>query len=470
MKENYGKDAFRQPERCLSMFSDIAPSLKSERSMLERLLKHDIVKEFIDAAGRSKNDQQHAANLAISRLTKEEYIQEEIAGKYLNDLAAVFAWQIVPFKSDGKMPVSSSPVKKNTAEANQVIGDSILPKEEQTIDVDRVLKKGNQQQPQKNSDTMMILLVCLLLIAAGTAGVFFMTRPSNDQASSPSAVPSAAAAEKTPEASQTEAPVETQQTYDEITLRVSGTDSANRIVIEADGGQIDPLNYVTVDEGLHVSADPASVNTGAIGTVNVTYTVTSSGGRYGNNKKSFDQTFLIQDTQSPVIHLKESEIIVAKGKNYNYENNLESITDSNDNSFSYVSSTSSSGPAYTFTGNLNTNKAGVYTVTCSAWDSAGNKTAKDFTVRVQEQERFVAKPSGCTSKRTDYDTLFRELEQYGNEYTSPAYSTLDEMRMALKKFENEKYPNIPCQVYPGLHISDGETDQWIFYDYNPWDD
>ena len=174
-------------------------------------------------------------------------------------------------------------------------------------------------------------------------------------------------------------------------------------------------------------------------------------------------TFIVKDSRSPVISLAEKTVIIKKGSGYDPYDNVMSISDEVDSKFTYVSSASSaSGAFYTISNNLNTSKKGVYTISVYAQDSSGNSSEESFIVKVQEQERFVAIPSGCSSKRTDYDTLFKELDQYGKEYTSPSYSTKDEMSIALKEFENKKYPTRPCQVYPGLHISDGQDDEWIF--------
>ena len=257
----------------------------------------------------------------------------------------------------------------------------------------------------------------------------------------------------------------------EITLHILGTNADGNIVIEADGSTINTLDYAEVDKGLKLYASPEYLDTSVPGQQTVIYTVSSDSEQYGNTSKKFEQIFLIKDSKAPSIAIRDSSFILKRDAAFNPLDNIVSVEDNIDKSLVYeTDGKNNSGAYYTVSHSVNTKKAGVYPVTVYAQDSSGNSSESSFTVRVQAEERFVANPSGCNSPRTDYDTLYKELEQYGNEYTSPAYATKDEMRMALKEFERKKYPNRPCQVYPGLHIYDGEEDQWIFYDYNPWGD
>ena len=465
IKDRFGTDIFEKPERIMAVFSDIAPNLKNDRTMLERMAKLGILKEFAAADRKSEAEKKHVIAVAMDQLTKQEFIQQQIAEKYLSDLCDVFSWDTKPVSSYSKNESGNKNV--NNDKNNTYLSKNVL-----TVD-DPQKTQNNTVQNGGNSG-LIIAAILILFVALAGGGIYFINRPqtapSGVTPQTPSAViPDEKESEKeSSEATKQETEKEASEAAD-IVLNVYGADANNRIVVEADNSKIETLNYVGVDTGLSVSANPEYIYADQPGTTTVVYTVTSNSEKYGNAKKTFEQTFVVKDTRSPVISLAEKTVTVKKGNGYDPYDNV-SISDEVDSKFSYVSSASSaSGAFYTISNNLNTNKKGVYTISVYAEDSSGNSSEASFTVKVQEQERFVAQPSGCNSKRTDYDTLFREMDQYGKEYTSPSYSTKDEMRMALKEFENQKYPTIPCQVYPGLHISDGEDDEWIFYDYNPWD-
>lgn len=461
IKEKFGTEAFKNSDRILAIFSDIAPNLKSERSMLSHLAKIGTLKEFASSDGKTTAEKKQIISIALNRLIDEEFIQPEIAEKYLIDLIDVFKWNLEPINSYGKKQDSKKAVSASQYASYMSADSSVL---------DSPINRTDLPIAQSNTDHSgkrqgIFIAAILFLFGVVTVSVIHLINkpvyptPSNE----PESVPAVSADDNADDQSDTSA--------SEITMNIHGADDKNRIVIEASNSRIDPLDYVSVDKGLIVKSDPAYVSANTPGTASVIYTVSSNSEKYGNESKDFEYTFVIEDTKAPIINLSQQTITVSKGKSYDPYSNVVSIMDEVDSAFTYVSSAdSASGAFYTISNNLNTKVPGAYTVSVYAEDSSGNSSESSFTVKVQEQERFVAIPSGCTSKRTDYDTLYRELDQYGKEYTSPSYATKDEMRVALREFEREKYPDIPCQVYPGLHIYDGEEDEWIFYDYNPWDD
>lgn len=259
--------------------------------------------------------------------------------------------------------------------------------------------------------------------------------------------------------------------YERLRIQFVGVDENDEIPIEAGSPDRNSLDFVQADSSLRISADPATIETCLLGRLMVTYTATSSSEKYSDVTKTFEQVFRITDTEAPEIQIKDPEVTVQAGTGYDPVDNVLSVVDSFEGELEYFASDESiPGSHYSIQYDGDLNQAGLYTITVYASDSSSNHSQVQFAVRVRDEERFVAIPSGCTSERKDYDKLFNEMEKYGKEYTSPSYSTKDEMRVALKEFERSKYPDHGCQVYPGLHITDGDEEQWIFYDYNPWND
>lgn len=456
IKQRFGNSPFLKHERLLALMGDIAPDLKEERSTIKLVAKTGIFEKLADSENKTDDEKKQDISEAFQLLKEKEYVRPDAAAAYLKTIAEVFEW---PVPDILKQPIVITPSADGNSNRIEKKKPESSPKRKKTA-VHKSKQSSFRSARQYDYGTAKIVLITLLVLVVLGSGIFVLIRPktstadNNDDLLPVDTVPSDTAGQANPS--------------DEITIHISGTDSNNRIRLEAGTGKINALDYVTVDDGLSVSASPEYIDTSSPGIQSVIYTVAS---KNETESKSFEQEILVEDTEAPIITLKESTVTVKKGSSYNPSENVESVIDTVDQSLVYAdSSDSMSGPYYTISHTIDTKKAGVYTVTVFAEDSFGNKDEVTFKVKVQEEERFVAIPSGCTSRRTDYDTLFKELEEYGNEYTSPAYSTKDEMRMALKEFEKEKYPDIPCQVYPGLHISDGEEEIWMFYDYNPWDD
>lgn len=314
--------------------------------------------------------------------------------------------------------------------------------EETQPDVEDILLEDKKRKTKRN---ILLALVVVLILAALCGGWFLYRHFSLKK--------------------------ERERLYEQVKVQFIGVDENHEIPVEAEHEKKNSLDYIQSDSSFAITANPEYIDAGTIGKVTVTYTVTSHSEEFGDITKTFDQVFSVNDTESPVIQIAKNEVTVNAGEKYDFSENVQSAADSYDGELSYLENADAgSGPYYTIQTDADLNKAGIYTVNVIASDSSANRAETQFTLRVISEEKFVAIPSGCTSERKDYDKLFREMEEYGKEYTSPAYSTKDEMRVALKEFEQSKYPDHGCQVYPGLHVQDGESEQWIFYDYNPWND
>lgn len=248
-------------------------------------------------------------------------------------------------------------------------------------------------------------------------------------------------------------------------LKFRNMDSAGDLSMQAEHSVMNCSEFVMTPDGAEISTEPAELDLSLPGTYTISFTCEWPD--HPEQTVTVEKTVHVIDEEPPVISVKEKEITIDAGSSYDVKSNIAEAYDSLDGDLPFGNEASPG--SYTISGSTDFSKAGVYEFTVTAMDSSGNTSDESFTVITVSQERFVAIPEGCSSQRKDYDKLFAEMDIYGKEYTSPAYSTKDEMAHALREFEKEKYPNLPCQVYPAVHIQNGNESQWIFYDYNPWD-
>ena len=94
IKRNYGYEIFTKQGELLAVFSDLAPNLKNERVMLERMSRSGILKDFVLYTGKSKQEQERVISKAMTQLTQSQYIMPDIAATYLSILISVFGWNI----------------------------------------------------------------------------------------------------------------------------------------------------------------------------------------------------------------------------------------------------------------------------------------------------------------------------------------------------------------------------------------
>ena len=332
-------------------------------------------------------------------------------------------------------------------------------------------EKPQKPIPQESQDTKpvpvrddrrtgKIILLAIVLVIAAVGGVFLWKKISRDNAR--------------------------KALYDSIELRFDERAQGDTVILTwYENGKTDPCSYVTYDK-YDIKASPEFIDVSVLGDTEVTYTVTAESEETGVVEKTFVKTFSVRDTTTPSISLKYTNVTVKDSDGYSIRDNIERIHDDHDGELAYrEEKTEETGTAYyTLTADGDPSVPGVHVVTVYAVDEAGNEATETFVLRVRETEkpeqeaapeeeswtetRIVAVPLGCSVNFNDVDRLYRELEQYGNEYTSPAYGTEAEMRSALREFEADKYPDRRCQVYPGLHRQRGSAHEWIFYDYDPY--
>ena len=94
IKDRFGLEIFINQGRLTAVFSDLAPKLKKERNMVDRMSRIGIIKDFALYSGNSITDQKRIMSKAMEELTQSEFIRSDIATYYLEVLADVFDWEI----------------------------------------------------------------------------------------------------------------------------------------------------------------------------------------------------------------------------------------------------------------------------------------------------------------------------------------------------------------------------------------
>ena len=112
IKNRFGMNVFTTPGRVPALFSDLAPSLKEDRVMLERMSRLGILEGFVNTDGSGEREKEMFVSKTITRLTESEFIRAKIAATYVAALVEVFGWRTVvvvpkeynkePFKFDSQ--------------------------------------------------------------------------------------------------------------------------------------------------------------------------------------------------------------------------------------------------------------------------------------------------------------------------------------------------------------------------------
>lgn len=129
-----------------------------------------------------------------------------------------------------------------------------------------------------------------------------------------------------------------------------------------------------------------NVDTTKVGKQEVVFEISKSG-----ISKEFKVDVEVKDTNAPTINLKENEIAITEGENFDLNSNIEDVIDSVDGNLALDDETS---PHYTIESDLDSNKPGEYNVTVKATDSNNNITETTYKVKVQEKPKVqtVAAP------------------------------------------------------------------------------
>lgn len=90
IKDRFGLDAFTKPGRVSALLSDLAPGLKSDRIMLERLSRLGILEDFVANTYENESVQKRIIAKSLTQLTQAEFIRPAIAASYISIMAEVF--------------------------------------------------------------------------------------------------------------------------------------------------------------------------------------------------------------------------------------------------------------------------------------------------------------------------------------------------------------------------------------------
>lgn len=94
IKDRFGLDVFTKPGRVPALLSDLAPSLKNDRIMLERLSRLGILEDFVENTYEGEPVQKRIISKSLTQLTQAEFIRPAIAASYISVMVDVFGWKI----------------------------------------------------------------------------------------------------------------------------------------------------------------------------------------------------------------------------------------------------------------------------------------------------------------------------------------------------------------------------------------
>ena len=126
------------------------------------------------------------------------------------------------------------------------------------------------------------------------------------------------------------------------------------------------------------------IDTKKVGTQNIIVVATKNG-----VKKEIPIKVKVKDTTAPEIKIKDENISVSVGEDYNVLNNLSSVSDKVDGNIEYqkkeVVNDKVDTNYYTVYGTVDTEEAGVYPITVKAVDKYGNLSSVTYNVEVKDE-------------------------------------------------------------------------------------
>lgn len=94
IKDRFGIEVFQNQGKVFALLSDLAPSLKNDRSMIEKLSRLGILEDLINHRQDALSVQKQIVAKAMMKLTEEEFIRSDIANLYINTMLEVFGWSV----------------------------------------------------------------------------------------------------------------------------------------------------------------------------------------------------------------------------------------------------------------------------------------------------------------------------------------------------------------------------------------
>ena len=166
------------------------------------------------------------------------------------------------------------------------------------------------------------------------------------------------------------------------------------------------MSYVTKSAGDVTVANADSLDSMKIGTVNLTYTV-STQDTYGVEvSESKDLTVTVKDTQAPEITLASDTVSIQEGSTFDPLANVTGVKDPVDGDLDKET--------LIVDNTVNTDEPGDYTVTVAAADNSGNTTDVAYAVTVTPKP--VVKKTTATAASSSGST---------NSYSAPVQGSMD---------------------------------------------
>ena len=126
IKDRFGLDVFTKPGRVPALLSDLAPGLKNDRIMLERLSRLGILEDFVENTYEAEPIQKRIISKSLTQLTQAEFIRSAIAASYISVMVDVFEWKIkveIPQENtDGKLKFDSERYRKEAQDRDFLMG------------------------------------------------------------------------------------------------------------------------------------------------------------------------------------------------------------------------------------------------------------------------------------------------------------------------------------------------------------
>ena len=166
------------------------------------------------------------------------------------------------------------------------------------------------------------------------------------------------------------------------------------------------MSHVTDSFGDVTFANADALNSMKIGTVNLTYTVSTQASYGVEVSKSRDLIVTVKDTQAPEITLASDTVSIWEGSTFDPLANVTEVKDPVDGDLDKEK--------LTVDNTVNTEKPGDYTVTVAAADKSGNTTDVAYAVTV--------KPNPVVKKTTIAAT---SSSGSTNSYAAPAQGSTD---------------------------------------------
>ena len=173
--------------------------------------------------------------------------------------------------------------------------------------------------------------------------------------------------------------------------------------IEYGTANYNPLSLVKhTNEGSKTTVKN-EIDTSKVGKQEIVFEVSKDG-----VTKEIKTTVEVKDTSAPEVTLKNEEITITEGEDFDLVSNIEKVADKVDGDLAYAEGESEDAN-YTVTSDFDKSKPGEYEVTINATDANGNTTETKYKVKVNEKPKTVQrtveqKQETYTNKAASVDT------------------------------------------------------------------